>query len=379
MLNKYDHQLFFWHLEISSKCALKCPRCTRTQQQGKFKVTQMSLDFVKNLMTPELLNDEVVRILLCGGEGDPIYNTEFHEIIKYLKETKPDLEIILVTNGSHKKEEWWKKTAEILNEYDKVVFSLDGWDNISNNLYRVGSNYDSALIGLQTMRKYSKACIQWATILFRFNQDKIDDIKQIAIDNGADSFSLTLSSIFGSNFPNMIDEELGYDPLEPEAEYISQYKGRHEKLYERLSDREFPKKVFDTISKRAYDKVLEEHNDDYILPLCKFGDRGLYVTAEGVLYPCSWVSHPFGVRSSSIRDKSVTWQDHFWNVYKDDFDLNKHNLETILNTPTWEILGNTWKSKEKAFVECERKCLRKISDWETLQKKDLNARFKGTK
>ena len=80
--------------------------------------------------------------------------------------------------------------------------------------------------------------------------------------------------------------------------------------------------------------------------------------AEGILYPCSWVSHPFSVRQSAARKKSVSWEKSLWVEHKDEFDLKRRSLEEALSSPFWKKLSCSWQSAEKAFVECESKCLR---------------------
>ena len=128
-------QIFHWHLELSSKCALRCPRCPRTERPNQYKVTEMSLDFVKKTFPLERLS-YVKKILMSGGQGDPIYCNDFIKIIKYFKESKSNLQLCITTNGSYKKKSWWKNVAQILNKNDIIIFSVDGWDQKSNEQYR---------------------------------------------------------------------------------------------------------------------------------------------------------------------------------------------------------------------------------------------------
>ena len=62
---------------------------------------------------------------------------------------------MIVTNGSHKKLSWWIELGKILDQHDSVHFSIDGYDNVSNNQYRVNSDYNSIIAGLQTLRTIS--------------------------------------------------------------------------------------------------------------------------------------------------------------------------------------------------------------------------------
>ena len=81
------------HIEISSRCVLKCPRCPRTELSKELKDvlnTDYSLTDFKRIFTPLVL-DKVERILFCGDKGDPIYAKDFLQIVQYIKEYKPNL------------------------------------------------------------------------------------------------------------------------------------------------------------------------------------------------------------------------------------------------------------------------------------------------
>jgi indole-3-glycerol phosphate synthase len=68
-----------------------------------------------------------------------------------------------------------------------VTFSIDGWDNESNNKYRVNSEFDSIINGIKVLRTNSPCYIKWSTIYFKFNQLQIDKIIQLAKELGMSS------------------------------------------------------------------------------------------------------------------------------------------------------------------------------------------------
>jgi MoaA/NifB/PqqE/SkfB family radical SAM enzyme len=346
------HPIFNWHLEVSSKCTLHCPRCPRTERKGMYKITEHSLEFVQKILTPEILS-RTARVLLCGGQGDPIYCHDFLDIVAYIKKENPNVCVHIITNGSYKTTTWWIDLAQLLNHNDIVTFSIDGWDNDSNNLYRVNSNYDSAVAGLKTLRKYnSKVFIIWSTIVFKFNQDKLDVICDQARELDVDYFNIVESFLFGSNIPNYINKELGYDPLEPNKVSDWNY---HELEVVKLTDRVYPERNKQLISQQAQ-PVIEEYQQGSVIPLCRTGERAIYVDAEGILYPCSWISHPFRVRRSKFKDKEITWDQSLFVKYKDRFDLKQHSLEQILLGPDWQKITASWRDPAKSFVECDNKC-----------------------
>ena len=367
------HQVYNWHLEISSKCALKCPRCTRTEYPGTYPVTELSLDFIKNLFQPEFLKASVQRITFSGGVGDPLYNSHLPEIIKYLKETHPALQIVLITNGSYKSTGWWENLLQHMNSRDEIIFSIDGWDHESNNLYRINSDWNSIMDGIKAAVQ-SPVLIRWSTIIFRFNENHIDQIRELARNMGVDSFHAVLSERFGMHYK---DQLTGIDPLEPSEQFKSEiprtqrFKENFQTHPEKRAVARQVHQEIDAAYKASYEETLEKYADSYILPTCKFGYRGLYVDIEGILYPCSWVSHQFDVKASHVNPSRLLHYKDGFAKYKDRLNLHTRPLSEILNDPLWQELEDGWKTSENAFIICERKCLARNSQALQLKTKSM--------
>lgn len=338
--NKYNMPLFYWHLELASKCALACPRCPRTgpENKHKYNVTEMPLENLKKIFTPELLKTEVKKIMLCGGQGDPIYYSQLHEFIEYVKIYNPTLRFVIITNGSYRKKDWWEKLASLLTEHDRIVFSIDGWDQQSNEIYRRGSNFESIMEGLGVMAR-SKAVIFWSTIIFKFNQDKLSDIENLAKSKGVHYFHAVRSTKFGPHWA----DETGQDPLQPRDEFLlatGPY-SRNEKV---LTEIQMKDPISDLIKERQ-----KSFPEGLIHPACKSGERGLYVDASGYMYACSWISHPYDMPMKPGQDNVWISQTHRFNVFE-------RPLEAVINDQVWEQLFNTWKHKENLYPVCAEKC-----------------------
>lgn len=349
MKNNFNFPLFHWHLEISSKCSLACPRCPRTgpKNQFKYKATQLDLKTIQKVFSPEFIQQYMQRLLLCGGQGDPIYNTELIQIVEYFKFNNPKLKLDIVTNGSYKKRSWWKDLASKLNENDDVVFSVDGWDQNSNQLYRVNSDYASILEGIAEMVQ-GLASIHWSTIVFKFNQDKITEIKSLAKSLGVHKFHLVYSTKFDGPWLN----ESGVDPLKPDSEFVSQLK-QYQKNIETLNyKKEFTSSIKALVEKQTT-SLRGETNHLSLFPRCMTGIRGLYVDASGILHPCSWISHPYDQHFPVAKD-------NFFVQYKDQINLKEHPLIDVINNPNWEKFFSTWKSTKSSYSECLEKCGQRI-------------------
>ena len=353
----YPWQLYHWHFEVSAKCTLKCPRCPRNDADPvPWLNKELDLDFFKQVLPPKLLKTQVQRITMCGDIGDPIYASEYLEIINYIKTHNPKIHVYTITNGSYRKESWWQEFAKISNEYDTINFSVDGHNHDTNNLYRIGSNWDSIMTGMKIMCQESSAHVYWASIVFSFNQDHLDCIQQQARDIGCDGVQLTYSTKFGSKYGNAYGGQ--QDTLEPRAEFISS-SHRYERHFIQLSDRQQLNQSYLAHNQQQYIKIKQQH-DQFITPMCSIGNRGLYVSADGVLHPCSWVSFPY-VALSTDR-KTINFKDSFHQQHRDQLNLKTHTLHEVLDNPIWNKLFTTFDSPDKAWVECEQKCKCQVVD-----------------
>jgi MoaA/NifB/PqqE/SkfB family radical SAM enzyme len=316
-----------FHIEVSSKCTLACPRCSRQEVPDGVINTELNLEFFKQNFTPEFVLANVEKITFCGDDGDPIYAHDLVPIIQYLKSIRP-LEIVIVTNGSHKKLAWWTELGKTLDQKDSVHFSIDGYDNASNNLYRVNSNYDSIIAGLQTLRTTSRCQIVWAAIAFKFNEHKLDFMQEFAKQLGVDRFQLTLSTKFGSVYPSYGAD----DPLQPSDRFVSSAH-RFEREITNLTE-----KLPTPISLKNIKLFQETQSKNGVTPLCKIGNKGLYIDARGRLFPCCWVANRYSHNQE-------------WQQQAEKFNLHNHTLEHILADTFWTTELETYR-----WYECQSKC-----------------------
>jgi MoaA/NifB/PqqE/SkfB family radical SAM enzyme len=296
--------------------------------------TELNLEFFKRNFTPEFVRANVEKITFCGDDGDPIYAHDLIPVIQYLKSIRP-VEIVLVTNGSHKKLTWWTQLGALLDSNDSVHFSIDGYNNASNNLYRVNSDYDSIIDGLQTLRRMSTCQIVWAAIAFKFNEHHIDAMKKVAKQLGVDRFQLTKSTKFGSVYPSYgVD-----DPLEPSVKFVSS-SHRFEREVTALSEAgEWTAIPF--TNNRLFNQTKSRNG---ITPLCEIGNKGLYIDARGRLFPCCWVANRYNHNSD-------------WQQLANNFNLNTKTLTDVLADGFWANEFQTFQ-----WQECQTKCSSALVD-----------------
>lgn len=310
------------HLELSSKCVLKCPRCPRTELNLDTLNQEVTLADFKSGFPIDTIN-KIETFIFCGDIGDPIYATEFLEIVEYIKQNS-QCRIRITTNGSYKKASWWKKLGQVLDYNDQVTFSIDGWDNESNSQYRVNSNFDSIVLGIKALRASSECSIQWSAIYFAFNQHNISNMRDLAKSLGCNRFQTVKSSKFDGRYMSG-----AVDLLKPNSQLVA--------------------------STLIYETDVEVLNLNKYIPVvpltptqphpwarCLNYKKDLFIGIDGVVAPCPW----------------------FNNGYQDNsFITENHNRLSIRNRSFFEILndaelwGQLVKSFDVAPLEiCQIKC-----------------------
>jgi MoaA/NifB/PqqE/SkfB family radical SAM enzyme len=335
-----------WHIEPSSVCTLKCPRCPRAETSLANLNKQLSLQFFVNNIGKEVIED-IKKITFCGNNGDPIYCKELIKIIHWIKEINPKLELVLITNGSHKPKKWWKDLALILSKCDEIHWSIDGWDQQSNEMYRINSDWNSITDGIAEFKKYnSTTYTNWAAIVFKFNEDNLDKIKDLATSLHFDNFQLTLSTKFGSKYPSYgVD-----DTLEPSNKNYIPNGCRFERIDTKLSNKVRPGNELKKIFK---ERAIKLYNSNEYPALCYIGNKGVFLNSQGEFYPCCWVANNY--------PHNARWMD----LAKDILDINKQKFVDILSNKFWKNEFLKFNS-----LECSTKCIRQkllntkyISTW----------------
>ena len=317
-----------WHIEISSKCTLKCSRCARAEVPDTLVNTELKLDFFKSNFTPEFIQNNVEKITFCGDDGDPIYAHDLIDVIKYFKSIKP-VKIVIVTNGSYKSSEWWQQLGVLLDSNDHIHWSLDGWDQASNEQYRINSDWISITAGITAFRFVSDAYMTWDAIAFSFNQDRLKDMEQLARKLRFDQFQITRSTKFHKIYPAYPEN----DQLQPRDELISSnYRFQREII--NLSGRKESAVGYET--NLALYQTAEEING--VKALCGIGAKGLFINSRGDFFPCCWVANRYSHNSE-------------WLDLGRNFNLKEKPLDLVLKDAFWDE-----KFENFSWTECKTKC-----------------------
>jgi MoaA/NifB/PqqE/SkfB family radical SAM enzyme len=325
MILAWDH----WHIEPSSICTLKCPRCPRAEVPESLLNRQLTLNFFQNQIGAETIQ-QIKKITFCGNDGDPIYCKDFLEICQWIKQINPQIQLVLITNGSHKTTDWWQRLAETFNNNDEIHWSLDGWDQESNEQYRVNSNWISIMNGINTFNQHNTSTYRvWDSIAFRFNEQHLLRQKISAMACGFDSYQLTKSTKFSSKYPAYGTN----DPLEPEDAQMIASGYRFERIIETLTTKQRPGNELKTIF------LQRSENLGNYSGICLIGNKGVFLNSQGEFYPCCWTANRY--------EHNQSWQDRA----KAQFNLNTRTFQDIITDSFW-----TTEFLEFDSLECKTKC-----------------------
>ena len=254
------------HIETTNRCVLACPACPRTAWRDITKIPLEKSDLDVDLLEKFLDCDkgrQITEFVLSGDYGDCIY---YPDLFKLIERFRDRVCFNLVTNGSRQTEKFWRRLAELLTSKDTITFSIDGTQD-TNHLYRINSDWPSIMTGLDIMAQ-SSARVHWKTIVFKFNYDKLEEIKQFAESRGATWHA---------------EKTHRYENLEliPPTEYVE-----NNYLFQ--------------------DDFVENHQIE-IEPQCE--KSAMVVTADGYLFPCDWIRNPRTLYKSQLWKQKQRWID----------------------------------------------------------------------
>lgn len=202
------NQLNSAHLEITTRCQASCPMCNRNYRGGianpNLVISDWTIDDYKKIMTVEVLN-QLENVYFCGNLGDPIINDELIEMCEYTKQTNPQMQIRVHTNGSARKTEWWEKLARALPTNHVVLFGIDGLED-THSIYRIGTSYEKII---ENARAFIAAdgIAEWVFIKFKHNEHQVDEARRRAEEIGFRKFAVKNSTRFMEQKFAVLDEK----------------------------------------------------------------------------------------------------------------------------------------------------------------------------
>ncbi len=182
---RHVHKLQF---EASLACNLACPACTNgAQVKVRPQPFILPLDLAGRAL--RTLRDEGFRIdeIEYAGQGEPLANPRFPELVDLARDLFPDTRQRLITNGNY---DYWKRTGG--RALDEIFVSCDGLFQASYEKYRIGGKVETALAFMRDAprtRDGRRQLMIWKYILFEFNDsdEELAAAQEMALRLGVDT------------------------------------------------------------------------------------------------------------------------------------------------------------------------------------------------
>lgn len=326
------------HLEITNNCQASCPMCNRNINGGLdnplIKIRNWTLDEFKTVMSVDVLN-QIRSYYFCGNFGDPILNNDLIDMCSYSKDTAPDVQVTIHTNGGARSRAWWTKLAHSLPKNHRVVFALDGLED-THHLYRVGTQFSDVV---ENARAFILAggIAEWVFIKFKHNEHQVEQAQQMSEELGFKHFTLKNSSRF---------------ILEPRVKVLDR-QGNIMHYIEPATD--VPLKFIDKKVIEAYKDVVSKS----VIECKSQKEKEIYIDAFGDLVPCCWIaSVPYSYinpdEALEVRTEMLRQHNQLMEKLGNVNTFNK-SVKDIIESTEYQTVWNEYWTTNK-LITCARTC-----------------------
>lgn len=206
-------------LGLINKCVLNCRMCLRQEEIGKQLPKDVAIDYPSLVKFLDALPN-LRQIDMVGSVSEPTLYKQIHDLVKYSKGR--GLQVRFSTNGNTFSNAWWAEFGKLFGEDDIVRFAVDGSTQEIHERYRVGGKLSKVLSNHRAFKSTTKATTVLQNILFTYNIDDQDNIRELFQREGFDvcEFTHTGDADFAGQ-PALIK-----DNIVPVADLMRRYKER---------------------------------------------------------------------------------------------------------------------------------------------------------
>ncbi len=348
------------HLEITEKCNASCPSCGRNILGGELNphlsMASLSLQDIQSIFPISLVR-QMKKIYLCGNYGDPAANPVSLEAIRYFHEAHPGLQLGMNSNGSLQAISWWEELASYFQENkSSVKFAIDGLED-TNHLYRVGVSWSKLMDRVKAFIG-AGGTADWHYIVFKHNEHQVEEARELAKELGFRHFVVKNTGRFFDPDTGKVIEKLPYINHRGETTHYLEMPGSAQFRNAGVEDL---KKV-----KEEYNSMTDYYNQAQIR--CKaMEDSAIYVSAEGLVFPCCWTASELYPSSRKITQKSALARWIEGAGGKECLSARHHSIEEIVSGPLFNRIEQGWSDEtaaEDKLRVCSKICGHRIKPFD---------------
>lgn len=325
------------HLELSSNCNARCPKCPRNfygyPRNFGYEVTNLSLDTVVNKIDKFFIQ-QLDSIFINGNFGDFTANPESLSIIKYFIDTNPNISIAVSTNASARNKSFWEELGKL---NISIEFCIDGLED-THHLYRKDTVWQKIIDNAKTYISAGGTKAVWKMIKFKHNLHQIVDCEALSKSLGFSKFRLVDE---GRNSGVVFDRQGNLDYTIGDPDPYQLENPTAEMLYNKIST--------------ATEQDVYRRNPKKEFIDCKVAKlKKLYISADAKVYPCCWL----GFSPESYFDANIIGYSNqqIKKILKNN-SLHTHSLKECLEW--FDAVVDSWAKKtyeEGHLLMCNSIC-----------------------
>lgn len=338
--------IVYVQLEVTSKCNSACPQCPRNIFGGRdlptLPLTDLTVEDCRRIFPEDFLRS-IKTLYMCGTYGDPIMSGYTLDIVRWLRSVNSALEIGLNTNGSARDKEWWRTLAQIIGKQGYVTFSVDGLGD-TNALYRRNTRFDKIMenaVGFIS----AGGRANWDFIVFKHNEHQVETAREFADNFGFSCFTAKRTGRFFTKDHQMLEKQPVFNKKDKVEYYLElpdcpEYQNKSLSGYQNILDRF-----------GSFETYLDETN----ISCNAKRKKELYVSAEGLVFPCGWLhDRLYGIQSENTPSSMQLLSLIEKNGGLDSINAIKRPLKEIVERTFFNLIEHSWMLKSVVEGKMER-------------------------
>jgi len=196
-------------IETSSVCNLRCPECPSGRGEVSREYPEMPFETFKKIIDESASH---LIYLMLYFQGEPFLAKNFHEMVAYAK--RKNIYTMTSTNGHFLDESSCPRIVD--SGLDRIIISVDGATAESYKKYRINGDFDKVTRGIKLLaeekrkKKVSHPQIILQAIVFRHNQEEIQQIKNLGKKLSADRITFKSAQILDFDKKNELIPDKKY-------------------------------------------------------------------------------------------------------------------------------------------------------------------------
>jgi MoaA/NifB/PqqE/SkfB family radical SAM enzyme len=284
-------------IEPTTSCNLRCPECPSGLRQFSRNTGMLSFDLYKKIA--DQIGNRLMYMILYF-QGEPYLNPSFFDIVRDARRRR--IYTATSTNAHFLTDDNARKTVE--SGLDRIIVSLDGIGQETYAKYRVGGRYQRVVDGIETLVAWKKK-LKSATphiilqfIVFRTNQDQIEEVKALSKRLGVDELQLKSAQVY--------DYKNGH-PLIPTIDKYSRYRQKKDGTWEMKND--FPDR-------------------------CYRMSVSCVITWDGLVVPCCFDKDAIHQMGDLKKDSfDAVWKNPTYQEFRTKVFTNRKSIDIWVNRP----------------------------------------------